>query len=69
MFLSTLPQTELGGKIVVFAVLPKDLFRRYLTGLAKLRRKSRTSHILKFISLIAPPSGYFAPSLRKLVAA
>lgn len=69
MFLSTLPQTELGGKIVVFAVLLKDLFRRYLTGLAKLRRKSRTRHILKFISLIASPSGYFAPYLLKFVAA
>lgn len=68
-FLSTLPQTELGGKIVVFAVLLKDLFRRYLTGLAKLRRKSRTRHILKFISLIASPSGYFAPYLLKFVAA
>ena len=66
MFLSTLPQTELGGKIVVFAVLLKDLFRRYLTGLAKLRRKSRTRHILKFIRLIASPSGYFAPYLRQI---
>jgi len=66
MFLSPLPQTELGGKIVVFAVLLKDLFRRYLTGLAKLRRKSRTRHILKFIRLIASLSGYFAPYLRQI---
>ena len=65
-FLSTPPQTELGGEIVV---LLKDLFRRYLTGLAKLRRKSRTRHILKFIRLIASPSGYFAPYLLKFVAA
>jgi len=69
MFLSTLPQTELSGKIVVFAVLPKDLFRRYLTGLAKLRRKSRTRYILTFIRLIASPSGYFAPYLLKFAAA
>ena len=66
MCLSTLSQTELGGKIVVFVVLLKDLFRRYLIGLAKLHCKSRTRHILKFIRLIASPSSYFAPYLRQI---